>query len=251
MTLRSFSPFMLSLAALLLVSCASSTSETLQSGKASYPMELQWFRKSVEYDLLCIQIYRNAWQVVKSSVENSDGPWAIVMDVDETVLDNSRYQEILWEKNKRYPYFWDEWIRRGECPAVPGAKTFLDSLRTLGPSAQVVFITNRTSSADIETKQNLIAAGLWQPGDMVMGKRDSSDSKEIRRQEVLNGTGRCQDLPPRRIVALFGDQIGDFVEYQFTTLNALEQEQKTKPDYGTKYFLLPNPLYGYWERNYQ
>ena len=68
-----------------------------------------------------------------------------------------------------------------------------------------------------------------------MFKKNKNDSKIIRRKEVLEGSGRMKDYGPQKIIAYFGDAIGDFPDngqYRF----------------GKNKFIFPNPMYGEWER---
>ena len=108
----------LSLFCLILIGCQTASSDA----ERKYPVELTWQRFSVEYQALCLQTYHLAWEAVKSRTASMDKDWAVVLDVDETVLDNSRYQEILHEKNEKFNYYWDGWVKEENCPPVPGAK---------------------------------------------------------------------------------------------------------------------------------
>lgn len=218
-------------------------------------LEVQWMRQSVEYDAICIQTYRAAWQAVKAQAAVLQEDWAVVLDVDETVLDNSRYQEILYEQKRQFDYAsWDEWVQRRECPPVPGAKAFLDSVRTLGRFAHIVYITNRKAHLDEPTRENLRQTGLWRDDDVLLCQRDGQDSKEARRQEVLNGTGRCEGRGKRLIIALVGDQLLDMEPYPegiSISPENFKAHYRHSPYWNTRYFMLPNPMYGYWVDGYK
>ncbi len=222
-----------------------------QQAQRPYPVELKWVRQSVEYAAICVQTYRQAWQAVKARTADLEKDWAVILDVDETVLDNSGYQEILYRENKSFPYYWDEWVKEQRCPAVPGARAFLDSVRSLGKFAHIVFITNRNQHLAEATEANLRALGLMQDGDVLLCQRGKQDSKEKRRREVITGTGRCEGLGPRVIVALIGDQLADVTTYpEHIPPEQYRSHFLNAPEWGTKYFLLPNPQYGYWMRGY-
>ena len=62
---------------------------------ASFSTALNWITKSREYQAVCLQTYANAWEKVAAAARKQKGPWTIVMDLDETVLDNSGYQRRL------------------------------------------------------------------------------------------------------------------------------------------------------------
>lgn len=216
-------------------------------------LEVQWVRQSIEYDAICIQTYRAAWQAVKQQAAALQEDWAVVLDVDETVLDNSRYQVILYEQNRTFDYAsWDEWVHRRECPPIPGAKAFLDSVRSLGRFAHIVYVTNRRAHLEESTRENLRQTGLWGDGDVLLCQRDGQDSKEDRRQEVLNGTGRCDGKGKRHIIALVGDQLLDMEPYpERIEPGNLKEHYRNSPHWNTRYFMLPNPMYGYWVDGYK
>lgn len=244
--------------AVLVSSCQTSSSAPADNAPV-IPLDVRWVRQSVEYQALCTQVYRLAWQSVKQQSAGLERDWVVVLDVDETALDNSRYQEIIYEERQEFPYFWDEWVLQQECPPVPGVKAFIDSVRTLGPHAHIAYITNRNAPLEDATRANLKAVGLWQEGDVLLCQQSQEDSKEIRRNELRSGTGRCAGLGEKKIIALIGDQIGDMEAYPEQDESAghpswndqLRSYYLDLEKWGTRYFILPNPMYGYWERGYQ
>lgn len=220
-----------------------------QSGQRSLPRDVRWVKNSIEYGAICMQTYRAAWRAVKSQAKALREPWAVVLDIDETVLNNTPYQVELAVRGESYtPATWAAWVERRQATPVPGAAAFLDSVRSLGEFAHVVFITNRDAARDSATIANLKAYGLWRSDDMLLARRDRADTKEVRRREVLEGIGRCAGRGPRRIIALIGDQIGDLVDDSGADRDSLRQRLLSGPDLGRRYFVLPNPMYGSWER---
>lgn len=221
------------------------------SSVSKYPVDLMWVRQSVEFEAICIQTYRAAWESVKSRAASVQQDWTVVLDVDETVLDNSRYQEILFEQNRDFPYYWDDWVREEACPAIPGVKAFLDSVRSLGKFAHVVYITNRNAPLEESTRNNLQKVGLWREGDVLLCQKGKEDTKEIRRNEVMLGTGRCDGMGKRTLLVLIGDQLGDVAAYPPDVLPGEYKNYYHNSDkWGSQYFLLPNPMYGYWVGGY-
>ncbi|MBT6712482.1 MAG: hypothetical protein HOB17_01045, partial [Candidatus Marinimicrobia bacterium] len=65
---------------------------SISFGEDKLPNDIRWVTGSDEYKSLCEQTYHLAWQKVKESVDTDIGNLAIVMDLDETVMDNSQYQ---------------------------------------------------------------------------------------------------------------------------------------------------------------
>lgn len=115
-----------------------------------------------------------------------------------------------------------------------------------------VCIADLAAGLEEDTVENLRNAGLFKGGDLILTKRDARDTKAVRRMEVENGTGRCRDHGPREIVALFGDSQRDFFElYEGDNTAQALMQMDADPRWGTRFFVLPNPMYGQWERNYR
>ena len=110
---------------------------------ARFSSALNWVTKSREYKAVCLQTYANAWEKVAAVAKKQKGPWAIVMDLDETVLDNSGYQRRLEMSGEAYSQeSWEKWVIEEKSGLVPGAKEFIAKVRKL-PRARIIFISNR------------------------------------------------------------------------------------------------------------
>lgn len=231
-----------------------STSLTYSQANKRLPNDIKWVHVSVEYAASCLQTYRAAWPVVKAAAEKETRDWAVVFDVDETVLDNAQYAVERVSVDSGYTYqSWVEWVKREEAPLIPGAKAFIDSVRALGPRAHIAFITNRNFEPEEKpTINNLRRLGVFKDGDIMLTERGPEDSKEKRRTCLETGTGRCQQSGPLVILALFGDNIRDFIPMRGMD-KASEYRGKIyqDPNWGKKYFVLPNPTYGSWVRDYR
>ena len=216
--------------------------------------DVKWAKSSIEYAAACLQTYRMAWPIVKAAAAKQTQNWVVVFDVDETVLDNVQYAVELAEVGAVYTrQSWVEWVKREVAPLIPGAKAFIDSVRSLGPKAHIAFITNRDyDPEEIPTINNLRQVGLFKDGDTMLTERSKKDTKKIRRECLETGTGRCEKNGPLVIVALFGDNVRDFVPI-WGSDNAIEYRKNIAEDsnWGTKYFVLPNPTYGSWVNDYK
>ena len=207
-------------------------------------LEIKWVRDSAEYAWITTQTYRTAARtVVRQSKRRKDGTWAVVLDVDETVLDNNTYHL------ERYAYgigyedtSWYAWCDRRAAPAIPGAKAFVDTVREAG--GKVIYITNRFEVNREATQDNLTALGLFEEGDALClrDKADPAYTKVARRSDALAGQGRCSTGGPVEVVAYVGDQMSDFPEPG-------EEKVVWDQQIGVRYFLLPNPSYGRWTRS--
>ncbi len=235
-------------AALLVAACQKPASEKKE------PPHLQWVVKSIEYAAACRQTYALAWPIVKESAKEETRNWTVVLDVDETVLNNVQYEVERAALDSVFSRAsWTAWVRREEATPVPGVSEFIERVRTLGPQAHVAFITNRRFENEAATINNLRKLGLYQEGDAVLSKKGSDDTKLARRRCLEEGSGRCAEYGPLKIIALFGDNIRDFIE-----MNGSEDAQAylgnglaNDENWGSKYFILPNPLYGSWQNDYQ
>jgi 5'-nucleotidase (lipoprotein e(P4) family) len=201
---------------------------------APFTTALDWVTKSHEYRAVCQQTYAAAWEKVATAARAETGPWVIVMDLDETVLDNSGYQRHLETKGETYSQeSWEVWVLKEEAALVPGAKEFISKVRAL-PRARIIFISNRYARNTKPTRLNLEKLGVAGDNDIYMLREEKTDTKSIRQKEVLEGTGRMVKHGAHRVVAWFGDAAHD-----------MPDDPKLK--WGTHKFMLPNPIYGNWD----
>jgi 5'-nucleotidase (lipoprotein e(P4) family) len=214
--------------------------------------DIKWVRSSVEYQAICVQTYRWAWKSVKIASKQISLPWAVVLDVDETVLDNSPYEAMIAMEGSKYPAGWSEWVLSADAEAVPGAKAFLDSVNTLGNNAHIVFITNRDTSFEHATLENLKQLNMWTDHCLMLCRRDKGDTKTVRQNEVKTGTGRCEGMGEQKIIVLIGDQLPDVAEFASgANPEGLRNTFKNSPIWGSTSFILPNPMYGSWQSGYK
>ncbi|RCL87271.1 hypothetical protein DBW61_01125 [bacterium] len=197
------------------------------------PNDIRWITNSSEYKILCEQTYKNAWDNLSEVLKNANSQSAIIMDLDETILDNSDYQVGLTEKNESYkPESWFVWVNQEEAKLVPGAKAFIDSVRTT--KTRLIFLSNRMAKNELPTINNMKQLSIYEEDDIFLLRIDKPDKKHIRRAEVIDGTGRIKDIGPLTVLAYFGDARHDF----------------PNPDdyysFGKNMFMFPNPMYGKW-----
>lgn len=241
---RSFAAFMLAAAAL---SCAPATRPVPSAAPtpapgASYPTELRWVRTSAEYRALTLQIYRAAGDhLVSASQELAKGSWAVILDLDETLIDNSEYQKRLGAAHARYSdSSWARWVLESAAPAVPGAVEFTRRVHTLG--GRVAIVTNHAESLCVVTRRDLATVGI--EADLVLCQQPGSGDKNPRFRLIQSG-GAAPGVPPLNVLEWIGDNIQDFP--------MLTQGARNNPallaEFGVRFFALPNPMYGSWEKN--
>ena len=165
---------------------------------------------------------------------------AVVVDVDETVLDNSPYAARLIDAREGYSdESWDQWVFEAQARPVPGALAFARLARELG--VEVFYVTNRKSHLEDATRQNLAVMG-FPPGVaddvyLLVNEREEWGSDKISRRVFI-----AEDY---RILLIVGDDLNDFVSGARAGREAraaLMDEHASK--WGTRWIMLPNPTYG-------
>jgi 5'-nucleotidase (lipoprotein e(P4) family) len=222
-----------------------------------------WMQVAPEYRALVQQTYRIATEKIaappagSAAVEQADVPdeqlarlpTAVVLDLDETVLDNTVYQARLIHDHAAYnPQNWGDWVTAAEAEALPGAREFIAAARRLGHT--VFYITNRDCNipaptatdpcpAKTATLRNLVALGIDPAPDPahLLVRNEHPDwntgTKTHRRAFIAANY---------RIVALVGDDLGDLVDPRIFA----GDRARLEPRFGQNWFLLPNPIYGSW-----
>ncbi len=210
--------------------------------RRAWPGALKWVRTSAEYRALVLQVYRLATARVLDAARGRDPrTWAVILDADETVLDNSEEERRTAEAGLPYgDSVWVAWVRERAAGAVPGAAEFIGAVQRAG--GFVAIVTNRADSLCADTRANLEAIHVH--ADAVLCKPAGSDGKDARFALVQAG-----QVPgargPMAVLAWVGDNIQDFPAL---TQSARDDAGALAP-FGTRYFVLPNPMYGSWTRN--
>ena len=220
-----------------------------------------WVQRAAEYDAVSQTVYRGAadeldvalkeanWDALVPS-ERGNAPTglppAVVMDVDETVLDNSPYQARLVRDGASYDETtWDLWVAEKKAKPVPGVVDFAKAAAARGVT--ILYISNRATHLKDATIANLKAVGMPVKDDSVFlglgtfveGCEQNGSEKNCRRK--LAGQ-------KYRVLMQFGDQLGDFAEIVANTPKNRDALYEEYADwFGERWFMLPNPTYGSWE----
>jgi len=197
-------------------------------------------QQSGEYKALCYQAFASAKMQLPGAIAGVDKP-AVVLDLDETVLENSPY--TAWQIQNDQPFSpetWDDWVNLAEAEEVPGVSDFLRFADSLG--VHLMYISNRDTSQLAPTIANMEKLGLPQlNAEHFMLKSITSDKTE--RREAVEAGGY-------EIIMLIGDNLGDFRgEYDKPATNDERNRLAAEHNehFGRKYIVLPNTLYGTWE----
>ncbi len=208
------------------------------------PESVRWASDSAEHRATFLQVYRAATaHVEREAAGRTAGSWAVVLDADETTIDNSVYQIERARAGRPFDAeSWRAWCARREAVPLPGAAAFLARVRALG--GKIAIVTNRTAAECPDTEAVFVAQGLAY--DAMLCRPDGGPSdKNPRFEAVARGTTPA-GLPPLDVVAFVGDNVLDFP--------GQSQEIRKRGDdafapFGVRFFLLPNPMYGSWEAN--
>lgn len=207
-------------------------------------MATLWVQTSAEYQALCRQTY-NAVRIAldKDLAEvKTDKKRIIILDGDETTLQANLYEAFIIDQNKEYPEGWYEWVADAKSAPIPGAAELLNYAASKG--VEPYYVTNRKIDKEYQgTLDDLKKNGFPFPdAEHVVYRQVGQPDNKLQRQ---------QDLAAKyHVVAYVGDDLNDFP--LGTHGKTLEERNKAmeavKDDWGRKYFMLPNPLYGSWEK---
>ena len=222
-----------------------------------------WVQSSAEYDAAALSLYRAAagrldaaladpaWDALVPGDREDAGvlamlPPAVILDVDETVLDNSPYQARLVRGGGQYDEAtWAAWVEERAARPVPGVLDFARAATARGIT--LVYLSNRAEHLQDATLDNLRALGLPVADDSVFlglgteaeGCEQHGSEKDCRRRLA----GRQY-----RVLMQFGDQLGDFVAVHENTPSARQALVRQHAAwFGDRWWMLPNPTYGGWE----
>ncbi|WP_111707665.1 5'-nucleotidase, lipoprotein e(P4) family [Lutibacter citreus] len=201
-----------------------------------------WQQNAAEYRALAYQAFNLAKLQLNSILDTETSnkkPFAIITDIDETLLDNSPYSGKQIKLDEEFTKMrWAEWVKRKEAKAIPGSLDFFNYARSKG--VDVFYISNRSVNYKQETIENLREAGFpFANASHVLLKKATS-GKEVRRLKVNKS---------HEIILLIGDNLSDF-SMVFDNRSKDERNKRVdslKTNFGKKFIVLPNPTYGDWE----
>jgi len=244
---------------------AQSPSCSPSAGQVTLKQAIKWYRDSAEQTAL----YRQAYNAGTDYVENwvkvkhpQPKTWGVVLDIDETTLDNSWYFfrcDDVADKEADFEHFV---TIQQKSVALPGVVEFTHRVHQLG--GYVSLVSNRDGSYRDSTGASLAAtvANLKQQqvefDQVILANYKSSPKptdKNPRFQAVITGRYDPKEmvwtntLPAHQVIAYFGDNIQDFPKFKQAKMDVLAKNSKEFGIFGRGYFILPNPMYGSWEVN--
>ncbi|MDO9511845.1 MAG: 5'-nucleotidase, lipoprotein e(P4) family [Bacteroidales bacterium] len=203
-------------------------------------MATLYFQRAAENRALYYQAFNIARERIITATTSWNGTkkLAVVVDIDETVLDNSPWEAKSILEGFSYPDKWQEWTNMGVADPTAGAVDFLNFATSKG--VEVFYITNRKTDEKEGTLKNLIEKGFPCADEAHLLLRVAESNKEARRQTVSQHY---------EIILLMGDNLNDLSDV-FEKANPENRDQLTdslKSEFGRRFIVLPNPMYGDWE----
>ena len=222
-----------------------------------------WSQRSAEYRAIGTQTFQMARQSLHVALSQPNAtaateqeppfhqlPPAIILDLDETVLDNTSFRVRLMKEGLPYSdALWQQWVDRVEALALPGAAAFLSHVQAQGVAA--FYITNRVCNASSPTDPTVALLKklnfAFAPARLLCRLADTDSSNKSPRRAKVTTT--------HRVLLMLGDDLNDFVAVptapgewkdRSEARNGLVAAHADK--WGSQWFLLPNPMYGSWER---
>jgi len=203
-------------------------------------MAVLWYQSAAEARALQYQAFNLARLMLDNDLAQTtrEKKRAVVVDIDETVLDNSPFEGRAIRINRGYPYDWERWIDLSQAEPIPGAVEFLQYAVSRG--VDVFYVTNRKVRDKNGTIENLKRKGFPQVEASHVYVRTEESSKEKRRMKISE---------THHIVLLMGDNLVDFssVFEQKSVQERNNEVDRLKQEFGKRFIVLPNPTYGDWE----
>jgi acid phosphatase len=215
-----------------------------------------WMQRSIEYKANTIAIY--ALAKIRLDEALADKSWtaateqtgayqdlapAIIMDADETVVDNSPYEAgLVTSRTDFNPKTWTIWVKDAKAKAVPGAVEFAKYADSKG--VKVFYVTNRTKEEEEGTRKNMEALGFPMGGnvDTFLTNKEHDDWTSAK------GSRRAFVAKDYRVLLLLGDNFGDFSDdYKKSEDDRLKAFEAASAHWGHDWLMLPNPTYGSFE----
>ncbi|MDH3900055.1 MAG: 5'-nucleotidase, lipoprotein e(P4) family [Gammaproteobacteria bacterium] len=237
-------------AALFLLALSSCAQQTTRVESHEMLNATLWAQSSAEYWAATRQVYRVArdnldqaladpqWRAALEQTGDYAGlPPAIVLDLDETILDNTNYEVRIIRRLKKYSRAsFADWCREVDAPAIPGAKEFLDY--AADQNVAVFYYSARRENLRDCTARNLRALQLPFPDQTRLLLNTGTSKSEYRAMIAAS----------YRILLLVGDNLQDFVDGSRTDPSRRRDLARSHAErWGREWIVLPNPMYGHWE----
>lgn len=214
-----------------------------------------WTQSSVEFKASALASYRLATLMLDKALADKswtaaleqDGdyqnkPPAIILDVDETVLDNSEYEAWLIKAKTHYSSkTWGPYVDQAISKPIPGSLEFINYAKSKG--VEIFYVSNRKAPGEEGTRKNLKALGypINEAFDTVLLRKENDWGRK-------KSSRRAHIAKDYRVLMVFGDNLGDFTDAYGGSIADRQKVYEEHADrWGTSWIMIANPMYGSWE----
>lgn len=237
---------------------AQDTPATVPAAAETAPNDLLnaalWMQRSVEFKANAVAVYAlgrirldDALADKSASALDQTGaadlPPAVILDLDETVMDNSAYESGLVTSGADYSSkTWAAWVAAKQAKAIPGSLDYIRYADSKG--VKIFYVTNRKADEEEATRANLEALGYPMGGNV-----DTFLTRDEKPEWTSDKTTRRDFIAKDyRVVAMFGDNFNDFnAKASGTTEEREAAFEALQAHFAADWFMLANPTYGSWE----
>lgn len=191
----------------------------------------------------------NEWQAL-GLASTANLPPAVIVDLDETMIDNSPYQARMVTNRSTFdPVTWSAWVQEQRADAIAGAKAFVAKAQAAGVT--VFYVSNRSHDDRAATVANLKALG-WPTGVNDEHVLLQGDPRALGKEK---SSRRAWVAKNHRVLMMLGDNLGDFIDgaskhADGSRLSVKQRQALIKQHaahWGHDWIMFPNPTYGGWE----
>jgi len=205
-------------------------------------MAVLWYQRSAEMMACSYQAFNIAKTALITNAKSdaSSLPKAVILDIDETLLDNSAFMAELSVQGKDFsPEMWAEWSEMEKATALPGAVDFIKF--ALDNKIEVFYVSNRMTGELQWTLKNMAELGFPEVDKENFYLKSTTSDKKMRRDSIMTNYS---------VVLYVGDNLCDFSnEFDDRSKNFGKDAVNANIGmFGTKYIIIPNPTYGTWEK---
>jgi 5'-nucleotidase (lipoprotein e(P4) family) len=244
------------LAALLVLTTGTAVAQTAVPPHDNLNATL-WMQRSVEFKATALTAFALArfrldqaladknWTAAPAEQKGNfqDLPPAVILDIDETLVDNSLYQAWMVMNDRSFePKTWTAFVNTQTSTSIPGAVDFAKHAESKG--VKVFYVSNRTHEEEPATRRNMESLGFPMGGnvDVFLMARKQPDWGSAK------GTRRAFVAKDYRVLLNLGDNFGDFSDaYRTSEDERLKVFEENRERWGREWIMLPNPTYGSFE----
>ncbi len=218
-----------------------------------------WVTSSAEYKASTLGLYnqvkiqldhaladKNWTAALEQGANYQDKRNALIVDIDECILLNMPFQSKMIDMGLEFDRpIRHAWVKQAKATPVPGALALLNYAASKG--VRVFYVTSRKARLEEATKLNLKNLGfpLEEGVDTILTRGERPDWKTDK------GTRRAYISKDHRVLALIGDNLGDFLsDVETTPEKRSKMVEQYREMWGVKWFDVPNPIYGSWEQSF-